>query len=177
VFRRVTFLICSQRWCRRRGYKGYKRTLKSFDLLKIWEKSLKTWAKSLKIQTNLQISRQNPENLGKYGAQRCFASNVAPNVFRKTSKDHILEVTPKKGRQNLHNCLGKFGKIWAIILWKRKNSLAPTPMVLNSVWKMNSRDKANPRQTQQPRRIVMLLAWSQSFDQETNDVMGGRAYQ
>jgi len=31
VFRTVTFLICSQRWCRRRGRRVCKHTLKSFD--------------------------------------------------------------------------------------------------------------------------------------------------
>jgi len=103
---------------------------------------------------------------------------MAPNVFRKTSKCHFLGGHTKKGSENLHNFLGKFGKIWEIILCTRKNSLAPTPMLLNSVWKMNSRDdKGNPRQTQQPQRIVLILAWSQIFDQETNGVMGGRAYQ
>jgi len=57
-----------------------------------------------------------PENLGKNGTQRYLTSNMAPNVCRKTSKDHFLEVTPKKSQQNLHNFLGKFGKIWAKIL-------------------------------------------------------------
>ena len=71
-------------WCRRRGCRGCKRTPKSFDLLKIWAKSLKIWAKSLKIWAktgqNPQISRQNlwkseqkwrPTLFDfKYGAQR-----------------------------------------------------------------------------------------------------------
>jgi len=36
-------------WCRRRDCRGYECTPKSFDLLKIWAKSLKIWAKPLKI--------------------------------------------------------------------------------------------------------------------------------
>ena len=53
---------------------------------------------------------------------------MAPNVCRKTSKDHFLEATPKNGQQNLHdNFLGKFGNVWAKILCTPKNPLAPTP--------------------------------------------------
>jgi len=68
------------------------------------------------------------ENLSRNGAQHCLTSNMVPNVCRKTSKDHFLEVTPKIDLQNLHNFLGKFGKIWAKILCTPKNSLAPIPM-------------------------------------------------
>jgi len=70
------------------------------------------------------------ENLGKNGAQHCLTLNMAPNVCRTTSEDHILEVTPKNGRQNLHdNFLRKFGKICAKIFCTPKNLLAPTPIV------------------------------------------------
>jgi len=123
----------SKHWCRRRGCRGCKRTPKSFDLLKIWAKSLKIWAKSLKIWAKPdkipKYLGKIFENLSKNGAQRCLTSNMAPNICRKTSKDHFLEATPKNGRQNVHdNFLGKFGKGWAKILCTPKNSLAPTPM-------------------------------------------------
>jgi len=45
------FNVTAVQWCRRRVCRRCKRTPKSFDLLKIREKSLKIWAKSLKIQT------------------------------------------------------------------------------------------------------------------------------
>jgi len=77
-----------------------KRTPKSFDLLKIWAKSLKIWAE------------------------------MAPNICRKTTECHILEVTPKNGPQKLEdNFLGKFGKIWAKILCTPTHWLAPIPMI------------------------------------------------
>jgi len=67
-----------------------------------------------------------------------MASNVVsfqkmgPNVYRETSKDHFLKVTPKKGRRKLRdNFLGKFGKICAKILCTPKNLLAPTPVLFN----------------------------------------------
>jgi len=59
---------------------GCKRTPKSFDLLKIRAKSLKIWAKMVPNVVRLQ--------------------NMAPNVFRKTSEDHIFESHTKKWSEN-----------------------------------------------------------------------------
>jgi len=50
-----TLLLCQnnaanvmlRQWCRRRGCRGCKRIPRSFDFLKIREKSLKIWTKSL----------------------------------------------------------------------------------------------------------------------------------
>ena len=73
------------------------------------------------------------ENMGKNGAQRCLTLKMAPNVCRKISEEHFLEVIPKNGRQKLHdNFLGKFGKIWAKILCTPKNMPAPTPMIITT---------------------------------------------
>jgi len=52
--------VCSHHWCRRRGCRGCKRTPKSFDLVKIRAKSLKTF-------TNSRAS------LGEFG-QKSFAT-------------------------------------------------------------------------------------------------------
>jgi len=87
-----------------------------------------------KIPENLGKIPENlnkiPENLCKTGAQPCLTSKMPPSVCRKGSEDHFLEVTPRNGRQNLHdNFLGKFRKIWAEILFTPKNLLAPAPML------------------------------------------------
>jgi len=54
---------------------------------------------------------------------------MTPNICRKTSEDHFLEVTPKDSPKKLEdNFLCKFGIIWTKIHCTPKNLLAPTPM-------------------------------------------------
>ena len=101
-------------WCRRLLCRGWKRTLKSFDLSKIRAKTQKTWAKSLKIR-----------------------ENMAPNVCRKTQnymKTFFWGQTKKRSsRKFVGKCrtkafrarLGKFGKK---ILCTPKNVPVPTRM-------------------------------------------------
>jgi len=64
----TTTLGSSNQWCRRRGF---KRTPKSFDLSKIWAKSLKNVGKMYEnVRKILVILVKLPENIDKNGALR-----------------------------------------------------------------------------------------------------------
>jgi len=119
--------------CRRRGCRGFKRTTKRFDLVKIREKSLKICENFRKIPENLG---KLPENTGKNGAQRTLVWKKWRQTCSESHEDLFLEVIPKTVvmRNSSHkkwpkNFSGKFGKIRAKILRTPKNLPAPTRMV------------------------------------------------
>ena len=95
-----------------------KRARKSFDVMKIWAKSLKI---RIKMARNV-----------------AWLYKMAPKVCRKTHKDLLLRSHKKRlhvpfwekiCRQKLHkNFFGQFGEIRGKILCIPKNLLAPTPV-------------------------------------------------
>ena len=92
------------------GVGGCKRTPKTLDLSKIWEKSLKIqakslkiWAKSLKIrEKSLKIWAQSLKSRAQMAPNVVWFENMAPNVCRNTQKQHMktfflfFEAIPKK---------------------------------------------------------------------------------
>jgi len=81
------------------------------NLWKFWPNPWKSGQNLWKSEQNPRISRQIPWKSGTNGSQHCLTSVMAPNICRKTNKDHFMEVTPKHGRQNLQgNVLAKLGK-------------------------------------------------------------------
>jgi len=85
----------------------------SFDMLKIL-------TKSLKIQKIPKDLGKISENLGKNGTQRCLASNMAPNVCRKTSKRPFFGGHTNKRSVKFTQQL--FGEVWEYL---GKNPLHP----------------------------------------------------
>jgi len=117
---------------------GYKRTPKSFDLVKIRAKPVEIWVKwnLWKPSQNLWKSGQTPWKHGQNIAKRALICKTWRSTFAKSNEDRftLLEVIPKKVfmRRYLHEkwpkiFSGKFGEIQAKILRTPKNFPAPTP--------------------------------------------------
>ena len=79
----------TKQWCRRRGWRGCNRTLKSFDLVKIGENPIK----SGQISENLV---KLPKNLSKNGANMLWFENNGAQFDKcrpNDMKSFFLEVT------------------------------------------------------------------------------------
>jgi len=127
----------SNQWCRNLGCRACKSTPKSFDLLKIWAKSLKMlakilkiWAKSLKIRIkSLNIQAKSLKIWEKWRPTLFDFKKWRPRFAEKQVKTIFWGPHHKNGRQKLYdNFFGKFGKIWIKILCTPKDLLASTPM-------------------------------------------------
>jgi len=124
-------------WCRRREFRGCKRTPKSFGWSQIRAKSLKIRAKSLKLWTKFLKIWVKPLKI---------LEKMATNVCRKTQK-HMKTFFgghTKKGLHNLcgricrqklyKNFSGKFGEIRAKILRTPKILPSPIPVITCHFW-------------------------------------------
>jgi len=128
----TAYKMIVHQWCRRRGCRGYKRTPKCVDLLKIWEKFLKIWAKPLKNSVKSLKIR------AKMAPDVAWLQKMAPNICRKAqlrplfSRSHQKQVFIFFVGENLWATGAQklFGQVWGNsgkILRTPKNLPAPTP--------------------------------------------------